>query len=688
MSPSERLARLDALQRSRGFKIGASIVVLAAALAAVVALLVWRGAPEADRPVSGMAEALREMAAAQPEGQSAQAREMLEGMQRGYERMLSDLRAAQGSMAPRMFIVAGSALAGLLVIWVGLGLAFAAMLVLGLGVALPLIVWGGTGWSALGVLMAGALVLGGAFVGMIRGLQIVLSGPSPVLAIARNVVIEAVRKRVSVGLLIALLLVMASIPLLLHDGQELRYRVQMFLQYGTAFSFLIAGVVVVFLGVSSVAAEQRDRIIWQTWTKPVRAWEYVVGKWLGVALVGGVLLGVCGVGVFLFTEYLRRQPAKEEIRAYVVDPDSRDRQAVMEGITPDRLMLEYNVLSAREVVRPRLRERDRREVDEEVSRRYRLEEEQHRLAPFSQPVPDLKKIREDVERERLVRFFTFQLNSEGEYIFEGLQRALRIGRPLSIRAKLATATGITLGKTIRLGIAALPSQNPALEGFAPFVNPAAAGRSMEEVTALLAPGYFIRTVTPNVFTTIPVSAAAVSANGVLRLRFAHLGPENEAFMFAPPDGLEVMYPVGGFGGNFLRTALVLWLKLGFLGAAAILFSSFLSLPVASLASFAVFGFAESAGFLSHALQYWSFLDAFNERIEYWRIPVYGIGYAVSWLFSSYAALSPVEKLSDGINVSWGAAGMGLVTVGVFAGVLVLVSVMILSRREMAMYSGR
>ncbi len=54
--------------------------------------------------------------------------------------------------------------------------------------------------------------------------------------------------------------------------------------------------------------------------KPV-ARRYLLGKWVGVAALAGVLLAVSSSGVFLFVEYLRNQPAIGEKEAFIAYAD-------------------------------------------------------------------------------------------------------------------------------------------------------------------------------------------------------------------------------------------------------------------------------------------------------------------------------------------------------------------------------
>jgi hypothetical protein len=719
VSWGERLSAMDRVQQSTRFKIIASVVVGLVGLGALIALLVVQAQATQEVPTSQTAAALAEIAkerreqnatsatnaasaanAASATGTNSgasgvgkpapNAEAMLRDFQTAYERLISDLRAAQNDRTSTVFMVVASTGVALVIVWAGLGLTFLALGVVGAGVVVPLLVWGGAwmggGGRALGVMLGGALTLLAAFTAMVRAAQLALSHPSPVFAIARNVVTEAVRKRVSVGLLVAMLLAVAAIPLLLQEGQELRYRVQMFLQYGTGVSFLIACMVVLFLGVSSVGSEQRDRVIWATWVKPVRAWQYVLGKWIGVTLVGGILLSVCTCGVFLFTEYLRNQRATDEVRAFVIDPNSPDKRAVRDGISTDRSILEYQVLTARQVVPPTIRQVDARRISEEIERRYKAEfEALKRNDPDPMP-PDRDRIRREVDDALLAGFFTIPRNGISEFIFPNVGEARTLGRPIALRVKVS-AGAANVGSIVNLGIRPMLSQNPAVEGDGRFIpTPEQSG---EDFARVLARDRFVQTVTPGVFSTIALFPTAISENGTLRLDIANLGPEpDRAMMFQLPDGMQLIYPVDTFANNFLRGVLILWCKLAFLGALAICASSFLNLPTAALVASSCFLFAEGSTFIGSSLGYWSFLDEFHQSHVWWRYPVYYIAWFVSWIFSGYGTLQPVDKLAEGLNIQWSTVWTALGVVGAMTLGLVGLSTLVMSRREMGVYSGR
>jgi hypothetical protein len=439
-------------------------------------------------------------------------------------------------------------------------------------------------------------------------------------------------------------------------------------------SFVLTGAMAVFLAVASVAGEQRDKVIWQTMTKPVRAWQYVVGKWLGVVLIGAVMLGVSVTGIFLFTEYLRLQPAKGESAPFVVDqrlPANRGR-----ALTEDRQKLEYEVLTARRSRETDLPENLAKVIDDAVAATIAAEEARFRADPsVGRPAHDA--IEKQVRGGVLSSFYSVAMERPTLYRWTNLQAAAASGRPMTLRFKVnfMNNPATTL---LRLGL--LSGSSPLGAGVDRYFESIPLGQTL----------------------SIPISARAISEQGVLEIVFLHGGPTDERMfprndkgelLVVPPLFLDIdtkltlNYSVGGFRDNFLRAGIALWLKIGLLAAIGVCAGTFLSFPVASISSFAVFMLAEGAGYLAHALTYFSVTDQTGQSVIFWKVPIAIVSHAVAWLFKSYAGLSPVESLVSGLEVSWGTVLMGAATVGTFAAVMVVVATAIFSRRELAIYSG-
>lgn len=555
---------------------------------------------------------------------------------------------------------------GMLVIWLDLGLTYLALLLVTALVVAPMIAAGrfapplssvaplAQKLETAGKFLAAVVALTASFAALMRGLRLALSSKGPITAIARNVVLEAVRMKVSLVFIVMLVFVLAALPGLLHESTPLRYRVQSFLQYGTGGAFWIIAILVLFLSVGTVAFEQRDRVIWQTMTKPVAAWQYLLGKWLGVVGVAAVLLAVATSGVFLFTEYLRNQTALDEVRPYV----ARDAELGGARLSEDRFVLETQVLAAREIVRPSLPELP--PAEKEAEYRRRLEAEMRDDPGVRDDAYNRQRIMDQIDSEFLGSLLTIGPGLVQRYLFEGLHEARDSGRLLSLRYR------------IRAG-----GDDP---------------RDFYRLTFVLQGGEHIVRECPLDHTlTLDLSPAAINSDGTLEIFIVNGDVERNASnpktIVFPPDGIELYYAAGSYRMNFLRVALLLWLKLAFLAMVGVAASTFLSFPVASLVAFGTFLMAESSAFLAGSLDY--FGGEWGERdFELWRFIVRSVAEPVIWIFQFYSRLRPTEYLVDGILIHWSSVAKSILLVAVLVAVLYAVGVLVFRRRELAIYSGQ
>ncbi len=659
MSLRDLLARANRLQQSMPFKIAASIAVVVAALAVFAVYFVSATAPDLAPPAP---QATPEApAGADAGGADGGQRSALDSVSRISARILARRTDPLGVGAG----IAGAAGVALVVVWLDLGLTY-----LGLGLLVGLLVtpmwllsrteFAATFYldedrrstlagflSATARLLAGLVALTASFTALMSGLRVLLSGAGPVLAVARNVLAEAVRMKVSLVFMVLLVFFLAALPDQLNETTPLRYRVQTFLQYGTTGSFWVIAVLVLAFGVGSVAFEQRDRQIWQTMTKPVAAWQYVLGKWLGVSGLAAVLLAVSVSGVFLFTEYLRQQPAQGE--------DGVARGGVL---TNDRFILETQVLTARNAVRPEpVILRDSEEFRKGL--RSYIDTQRVRDPNFATDDKAYNKVADDLYTQLEQVYRAIGPGLERTYRFTGLKRVKDLGRELTLRYRIesgANLPSITYKLTFTFG------------GYG----------KVEEVGL-------------GISHNLPLPPDGINDDGIADLVIfngdAIRGTANPETISFPPGGLELSYSVGGYRVNFLKAALVLWVKLAFLAMLAITCATFLSFPVACLVAFSVFLAAETASFLTESLEYYDAIDE-KRNIVYHRVVIRAVSVVVAGMFRVYAELKPTAKLVDGRVITWGAMATGTAVLAAWTAGLYALAVLVFRRRELATYSGQ
>ncbi|MEQ8850752.1 MAG: hypothetical protein RIB32_03105 [Phycisphaerales bacterium] len=699
MNFDQTLGRLNRVQHDRRFKwIATSLIAVAAAVLVGAVLLIVNG-PNAD---ANLSQRMSDFAA-----QNVRGLEWLEQGPVEFGRYLWNLLVITASESGGMVSVAFGVLAvagvSIVVVWLGLGLTYLGVLVAVNVIAWPLMMAEPTRGIGQLIFAVAPLVL--AFVILMQLLRVLFSATNPVIAVARNVLSEAVRMKISLVFIVILLLFLALVPGLLNVDQPLRYRVQQWLQYSVGLSYAVLAFLTLFLSAATVAYEQRDRIIWQTMSKPVAPWQYVLGKWIGVMGLNAVLLTVTATGSFLFTEYLRHQPARGEM-SYMVTEDG-----VPGVMTEDRRLLEDQVLVARVGRKPLkydayLKERG---ISDEDLRSELMQELDDRVTEraatdptFEDTPAERQRLFTELYTNRVADYRTIDRGDAGEFVFimpEIRSRIDRIEEQIAaevdseVAERRAQDPNAAVTDDDRLLIERRVTERFIEEGRYPNLTLRYQIQAGSNDPSQIYQVEFLINGVPT--GTRPVALKTTQSFEIPSFfiddqgRFAvtiYNFPQNPRALNIPPDGLEIMYVAGGYQLNFFRILSVIWLKLGFIAAIAIATATFLNFPVACLVSLAVLFMAESAGFLEESLEQYTFLNS-QGQIDWKSVPIRIIAAPVAWLFGIYAELRPTANLVEGRLVGWGGLVRALMVLGAWALGLLTIGWAIFRRRELALYSG-
>lgn len=462
-------------------------------------------------------------------------------------------------------------------------------------------------------------------------------------AVARTIIAEALRMKIALVLLIILLAVIPLGPFIWEGDGTLKGRVQTFLTYSNNLVLVMLSIMTVFVAVQSLSKEVEQRQIYTIATKPIPRWQFMLGKWIGICLLNAVLLSACGGAIYLFTLYMKQLPSATPV----------DRQA-----------LEYEVLTARAGQYP-----PRPDFSDVVEQRFEAFRKSPE-APSEGITPEMAKmIKAGYYREERQKWRSVPPNGFKTWTFENV-------RPdpdceyIHLRYKMQASP---LPPRMQVQCVWIVG-NLAVEGNTPIPR----SDSIDQWH------YF------------PIRSNVVGEDGTLKVTFVNRHwvdfnqavqryPTNSTVVFEEPDGLEVLYEVSGFGINFAKSMLLIFLWLMPLAAIGLFAGSFLSFPVGALLCSSVLIASALSSFVWESL-YWvqTKPNPAQDPLDYF-----------SWLFKPFimaiingvptlGQYNPIDLLADGRVIAWMSVAEAFGMMVLVQGLIYLVlSILIFTRRELA-----
>jgi hypothetical protein len=380
-------------------------------------------------------------------------------------------------------------------------------------------------------------------------------------AVATNTLKQAVRMKIAVVFIILLIVLLPAMGVSMTGDGTLKGRLQTFVSYGFSLTNFLLSLLTIVVSVYSLTSDIQQRQIYTVLTKPIRRFQLLLGKLLGIILLDVALLVLFSAviyAVIIYTPKFYRASQAERAQA---DNEFFTARA---GLIPPEV-----------------------DVKQEVKDTYNRLEKTGQL-PLG--VSDNKVSREN-------------------YI-EGLTQSIKLG-------KRAVAVGHELVWEFNNVKPLDPNQSLFIRfKYDVSVNPpdlqvfgrwfAGDDRQLKYGAKVQTPIYtsdrkdLIRT-----FYEIEVPADSVAEDGYLAVGFFNVPLNNTVVIFPPEDGLEVLYKADTFTANFLRAVLLILFRLIFLACLGILASTFLSFPVAILFCLAIFFTGTVSGFCLESFDFLS-----------------------------------------------------------------------------------
>jgi ABC-type transport system involved in multi-copper enzyme maturation permease subunit len=448
-------------------------------------------------------------------------------------------------------------------------------------------------------------------------------------AVARNTIKQAVRMKIAAVFILLLVVLLPVMGFSMTGDGTLKGRLQTFVSYGLSLTSFLLCLLTIVASIYSITGDIKHKQIYTVVTKPIRRFELLFGKLLGVVLLNTGLLVLFSAAIYAMTVYMPRFVKASEDELRQVDNEFFTARASLVPAQPDvrdEVEAVYKKLRAEGQSSQALRGMSRKDIIKRLTKRKKLEK---RAVAVGQEMvwefDDVKPL--DPNQSLFIRFkydvsvTPPDLQVYGQW-FAGDVRPLRYGQPL-------------------------------VTGF------------YESATRDL-----IRT-----FHEIEVPGEVIAEDGYLAVGFFN-PPLNRTVVIFPLDqGLEVMYRADTFTANYVRAVLLILLRLIVLAALAVLASTFLSFPVALLVCLVIFFTANFSGFVLESFDYLS--ENLTGVYKYTMRPVIQ-------LLPQFDRFNPTRYLVGARLLNWSvlakAAGLMILVKAVIAMLLALV---IFSRREIA-----
>jgi len=542
-------------------------------------------------------------------------------------------------------------------------------------------------------------------------------------AVARQTFAQCLRMKVAVAFVLLLGAALATMPFIMEGDGTLAGKIRTYLSYSTAMISVLLSLVTIFVSVSVVASDVRDKQIFTVAVKPIGRWQYILGRWLGVVMLDAMLLAISACATYALAQYLRTMPADPDDRRAVetevftarrkVSPDPIDEevQAAVEGriaSLKDNNKYQYAL------------DAFRLKYGEDMAVEKLVEEIQKQVTVALQSVPvsmppggraikwtfsgvhvagqatdwqgrfvarsdELARVRIGADGHLIGR-----LVFHGPVRIEGIDGiVMNLGRDffdVRFRADDMTRsqiTGLREDKPVRVTIEPIFQITYTAKELGKLK-----GRTLYSEWRVSNPktNYTYREFRDDPVrlpATLTVSARTISPEGVTVVSyFNRPGPTGSgvSVQIAHED-IALLYRIGGFEANFARGATMILMQLMFLAAMGVLAGSFLSFPVGSLLCLLMLPLGFMREFLTEAL---SLPRGQVQAGDVITVVGHYIFSGAKVLLPDFAAAMPGDALVDGMLIAWGTLGIeALGTVVIRTGIVLAVACLIFHRRELA-----
>ena len=458
-----------------------------------------------------------------------------------------------------------------------------------------------------------------------------------ILAIAWLTWKAAVRFKLFLVIATLLILAVVGLPLVIKDDGSAQGFTQIILTYTLSTITALLGLSTLWLSCGTLARDIEECQIQVVATKPVGRWQIWLGKWLGIVSLNAALLAISGACVFGLLQW----------RA------SKLPAAVQRTLRAEILVARGSAKEASHAA----------EIEAMTDQIFKDKVKSAAVESKEDLIELRKQIRESLRADSQVVLPSYIRTWKIDLGFAKRQLA---GKPLQLRVKFNSAQKSASGTFDAFWRVGDPPKTKYWQNDEPM------------------------SLAPDTFYEFPIPADLFDDNGVLTISF--LNRNNTALVFAPEEGMEVLYPEGGFALNFARGLGIIFCWMALLAALGLAAASVLSFPVATFFALAMLLVVFSSGTLAETVESGSVATGNAEKgiaghsiADGVLIPAFKGVLTVVNLAKNF---SPIDALSTGRSITWSELGLAFAQIVLLlGGLFALAGIALFSRRELATAQG-
>jgi hypothetical protein len=442
-------------------------------------------------------------------------------------------------------------------------------------------------------------------------------------AVAINTIKQALRLKIAVVFTILLIVLLPALGITTTGDETLKGRLQTFVSYALSLMSFLLCLLTIIVSIYSVTSDIEQRQIYTVITKPIRRFQFIMGKLLGIISLDIILLVLFSSIIYTITIYtpIFIKASEDEL----IEADNEFFTARASLTVPEV------------------------DVTKEVTDRYT---ELDRRGELPANVPRSEIIAQLTQQAQLAK----RAAGVGQVLLWEFDNVKPLAKSMFIRFKYDVSVN--------------PPDSQVWGRW--FVGDY---QYFKYGTQSKTPIYDeVHKNSVRDFHEIEIPAEVVPEHGRLAVAFMNV-PLNSVAIIFPPDGLEVLYKADSFTGNFIRAVLLILFRLIFLACLGVLAASFLSFPVAILFCFVIFFTASFSGFV---IDSFSFLSKDIGAVYSHSIKL------LIQLLPQFDKFNPTKFLVPARLISWSFLAKCAVFMVCIKALLVLIfSLLIFSYREIA-----